>query len=102
MPCATPSVAHGAAGRQGLDFLMENPGECLFGIPFSPLTKTINFLIHLRHIKKFITAGQGLEPRYLVPKTSVLPLDDPAINAICSSKIFLCFSSPALPDAKEW
>ena len=29
-------------------------------------------------IKKFITAGQGLEPQYHPPEGCVLPLDEPA------------------------
>ncbi len=29
-----------------------------------------------------MAAGQGLEPRFLGPKPSVLPLDDPAITYI--------------------
>ena len=33
-----------------------------------------------RNIIKKQVAGLGLEPRLLVPKTSVLPLDDPAIH----------------------
>lgn len=35
-------------------------------------------------------AGQGIEPRLTVPKTAVLPLDDPAIRLLqnTTNKLF--------------
>ena len=36
--------------------------------------------IYARQKSSAFVAGLGLEPRLLVPETSVLPLDDPAMN----------------------
>lgn len=34
-----------------------------------------------------MVAGQGFEPRFLVPETNVLPLDDPALNTACRADV---------------
>lgn len=49
---------------------------------FESLPAKIGFasIFHIE-IETALAAGQGLEPRFLVPETNVLPLDDPAIRA---------------------
>jgi hypothetical protein len=35
-----------------------------------------------KKLRTFFAAGQGLEPQYLAPEASVLPLDEPAILSL--------------------
>ena len=45
-----------------------------------------------------LAAGQGIEPRFTVPETVVLPLDDPAMNRFLFSTLHFSSGGTILPE----